>query len=409
MASVRKRTWGSGAQARQAWVVDHFDPNGKRHIRTFSTKKEAEAFRDDMAAQVRSGTYVHDRESVTVAEAGKLWIDQAKADGLERSTWEHYEQHLNLHIAPFMGQEKLSRLRPASIVKFQEALRSASDKIGPRSPAMIKRVTASLGAIIAEAQRQGLAATNVVRDVPPQMRRGKQAKRHKEKIKVGRDIPTKEEIRTLIDKSEGRLRAFIITAIFTGLRASELRGLAWDDVDLERRTLTVRQRADQWGDIGSPKSEAGRREIPLAPLVVNTLKTWKLQCPRRGKTKGNPGELVLVFPNGAGNPENHANLINRDFDPLQLANSIAVPRLDEKSKPIKDKDGKVVMQTKYAFHALRHAAASLFIEQGFLPKKVQSLMGHASIQMTFDTYGHLFPTPEDDKKAMAEMQARLIG
>jgi integrase len=58
---------------------------------------------------------------------------------------------------------------------------------------------------------------------------------------------------------------------------------------------------------------------------------------------------------------------------------------------------------------MRHAAASLFIEQGFSPKRVQALLGHSSVQMTFDVYGHLFPAPADDKAAMAQLQARLVG
>ncbi len=67
------------------------------------------------------------------------------------------------------------------------------------------------------------------------------------------------------------------------------------------------------------------------------------------------------------------------------------------------------MQPKYGLHSLRHAAASLFIEQGFSPKRVQTLMGHSSIQMTFDTYGHLFPAADDDRVAMSQLQARLVG
>jgi len=60
-------------------------------------------------------------------------------------------------------------------------------------------------------------------------------------------------------------------------------------------------------------------------------------------------------------------------------------------------------------HSLRHAAASLFIEQGFSPKRVQALMGHSTIQMTFDTYGHLFPAAEDCRVAMNQLQVRLLG
>lgn len=63
----------------------------------------------------------------------------------------------------------------------------------------------------------------------------------------------------------------------------------------------------------------------------------------------------------------------------------------------------------YTFHALRHTAASLFIEQGWSPKKVQTVMGHSSITVTYDIYGHLFPSPDEDAEAMAQIQARLLG
>jgi integrase len=64
---------------------------------------------------------------------------------------------------------------------------------------------------------------------------------------------------------------------------------------------------------------------------------------------------------------------------------------------------------RYGLHSLRHSAASPFIEQGFSPKRVQALMGHSSIQMTFDVYGHLFPSAADYQAAMSQLQARLIG
>ena len=64
---------------------------------------------------------------------------------------------------------------------------------------------------------------------------------------------------------------------------------------------------------------------------------------------------------------------------------------------------------KYGLHSFRHAAAPLFIEQGFSPKRVQALMGHSTIQMTFDVYGHLFPSADDDQVAMGQLQARLVG
>ena len=76
---------------------------------------------------------------------------------------------------------------------------------------------------------------------------------------------------------------------------------------------------------------------------------------------------------------------------------------------ITNKEDEKTATLPHNFHALRHAAASLFIEQGWGPKKIQSMMGHSSIQVTFDIYGHLFPDMEDDAKAMAEIEARLLS
>ena len=176
-----------------------------------------------------------------------------------------------------------------------------------------------------------------------------------------------------------------MTAIFTGMRSSELRGLTWDDVDFERRVISVRQRADHWCDLGAPKSAAGERDIPMAPMVVNALREWRLAYPKSGGG--------IVFPNGNGNIENHANIANRGFYAVQRAAGMV------------DADGK----PKYGLHALRHFFASWAIEQGFSAKRVQVLLGHSSIQMTFDVYGHLFPSLEDDHAKFAAGELAVVA
>jgi integrase len=382
MASVRKRAWvTSKGVEKTAWVVD-YTHRGKQHIKTFPTKREAVAWRADMQHEVKQGTHTPASKSITVAEAGALWLSQAENDGLEASTVMQYRQHLNYHITPFLGDVKLAELTPASVVGFRAQLRKEG-----RSPVMAKKVTTSLGAILASAIAGGRVARNVVREQAREhgTRQRRLEKRHDKRLEVGVDIPTKNEIRAILAAAQGRLRPLIVTAIFTGLRASELRGLAWDDVDLEREVLTVRQRADRWNKIGSPKSAAGKREVPLAPMVVNTLREWKLAGPK--------GELGLVFPSRQGNVESLPNLHRRGLGALQVAAGITSDR----------------EHPKYGLHAFRHAAASLFIEQGFSPKRVQALMGHSTIQMTFDTYGHLFPSKDDDAAAMQQLQARLVG
>jgi integrase len=236
-----------------------------------------------------------------------------------------------------------------------------------------------LKSILGEAQRRGLVAQNAAQPVRVHVKRREQGK-----LAIGRDIPGKEEISKILAQAEGRWRPFFVTAVFTGMRASELRGLTWDDVDFERNAAHVRQRANLWGDIGAPKSSAGDRTIPMSPMVVNALKEWKLVCPK--------GEHHLVFPNGNGNVENHANIANRGWYALQI------------SAGITDRGG-----ARYGLHALRHFFASWAIEQGFSPKRLQALLGHSSIQMTFDRYGHLFPSLEDDHAKFAAGELALVA
>lgn len=380
MAKIWQREWKTAkGEARSAWVADYFDQHKKRHIKTFPTMAAADAYLVEARHEVAQRTHTAPSGSPTVTEAGEAWIAKAERDGLERSTVRQYTQHLNHHLAPFIGTTKLADLSPGNV----EALRNALHRAG-RSAAMIRKIVGSLGGILADAMANGRIARNVVREVPRQ-RQARLAKRHKKRIEVGVDVPTKAEINAMIAAAQGRWRPFILTAVFTGMRASELRGLTWGNVDLDKAVATVRQRADCWNAMGSPKSAGSRREIPLAPIVVNALREWKLACPK--------GDLGLVFPNTRGKALSLVKIHYQCLAPLEKAAGIVA-------------DGAA---PKYGMHSLRHFAASLFIEEGLSPKRVQSLLGHSTIGMTFDTYGHLFPSEADDRAAMQRLQARLVG
>jgi integrase len=395
--SVRQRTWTKpDGTAGAAWVVDYVDQHGKRHLKTFRRKRDADAYHASTAVDVRKGVHTADSTSVTVAQAGQLWLATSEANELERTTLDYYRQHVDLHIIPLIGGVKLSQLTAPMVRKFEDQLRR------DRSPDMVRRVVKNLGGILSDSVERGLVAHNVVRAMRLRRRRGKDAhadQRQRGKLKVGVDIPSPDEIRTIIAHLEGRWRPFFLTAIFTGLRASELRGLRWTDVDLKRNEIHVRQRADHYNKIGPTKSAAGERTIPIAPLLANTLREWKLACPK--------GELGLVFPNGAGRIESHANIVQRGLEPVQIAAGITVPKLGPGGKP-------VGQSAKYkGLHSLRHFYASWCINRRVdggleLPLKVvQTRLGHASIQMTADTYGHLFPRGDDGAELAAAEKAFL--
>src|SRR5271169_638434 len=363
--SVRKRSWITRkGESKEAWIVDYVDGTG-RHIETFARKKDADAYEAQVSVDVGKGIHVAPSKSVTVSEAGELWIKACEGDELERTSVDGYRQHLRLHIKPFLGNYKLSQLSVPLVRKFKDDLRD--DK---RSPDMAKRVIGSLGALLGDALERGLAATNVVRSMKRERKRGK--------LKVGTDIPTPDEIKLLIAYLPDKWRPLLLTAIFTGLRASELRGLRWEDVDLRHAKLHVRQRADRYQQIGKPKSESGERAIPLPPMVVNTLREWKLRCPK--------SEHGIVFPTGTGEIEYHSNIVHRGLGPAQVVAGIVT------------RDGK----PKYpGLHSLRHFYASWCINRekdgGLeLPlKMVQERLGHSTLAMTADTYGHLFPNGDD--------------
>jgi integrase len=373
MASIRKRKF---ATDKEAWIVDYRDQHGKRHLKTFPNKKAAEAWSVNALHEVQHGIHTPASVSKTVEEAWRLWLADCEASNLEFSTIRQRRQHLQHHVLPFIGRQRLSSLTMPLVYEFDGKLREKG-----RSLAMRRKVLANLKTMLAFAQGRGLVAQNVARGVRIKSDTREAASGP---LRAGVDFPTMAELNKLIENSEGRRRPFIITAIFTGMRLSELRGLRWSDVDLDAGQIHVRQRADQWRNIGPTKSKAGMRDIPLAPLVVNTLKQWRAGCPK--------GALDLVFPNTIGNIEKMADIHARCWVPLQVKCGLVTDTGEH----------------RYGFHMLRHAAASLFIKYlGWSPKRLQAVMGHASINMTFDRYGHLFENVDADRDDMAKIEAAV--
>ena len=380
--SVRRRKWTTRkGEAKECWVVDYVDQYGRRHIQTFTRKKEADDYQATVKVHVRQGIHTSHSKSITVAEACENWITYAEGEKLEASTIAQYRQHVKYHINPRIGGEKLSRLTTPLIHKFRD------DLLATVSRPLAKKVLVSLKSVLRDAQRRGNVEQNVAVGVSV-----RQSKRDKRPLEVGVDIPTPKEISGILNSATGKHRPFLLTMIFTGLRVSELRGLRWQDVDLDAGELSVRQRVDRYSKIGNVKSKASRRTVPFGPLVRNALREWKLACPK-------VGELGLVFPTSKGKPQRLHGIIQRIVQPVQVAAGVVT----EKGT------------AKYTgAHAFRHFYASYCINRKAdggleLPiKMVQKRMGHASIIITSDIYGHLFDDG-DDGHEMAEAERSLMG
>mgnify|MGYP003627564801 FL=1 len=387
MTSIRKREWTApNGEPKQAWLVDYRDPAGNRRSKQFSRRKDAAAWRVETDYGVSNGTHTPDSQSITVAEAAEIWMSNAKSDNLERSTLHGYDNLSRLHIIPFLGATRLNKLTRPMVEQYRVELMET------RSTALVGKAIRALSSIINYAMRQGLVAQNVARGATVAKKTGR-----KERV----EIPTRKELKALIAACSDNELPLILTAVFTGLRASELRGLRWQDVDLVDKVLSVKQRADAWNVLGPPKSEASVRSIPLPDIATTTLKRWKLACP--------PSKMDLVFPCEKGTPYAYQNLLRRVYFPLQIRAGLSRPALDRKGKPKVDQDDNPVLKGKYGFHALRHAAASGWIEQNIDLKRLQTWMGHESIQITLDTYGHLIKDKEKDAAIASAAEARLFS
>ncbi|MDE5823947.1 MAG: site-specific integrase, partial [Lachnospiraceae bacterium] len=157
----------------------------------------------------------------------------------------------------------------------------------------------------------------------------------------------------------------------TGMRSGEAAALTWDDIDYKQNVIHITKTAtfneDGTATIGSPKSEAGKRDIPLNDTIKGILL-------RQRKKQGSIVQIenrVFTAVYG-GIIHNHA--INR-------AISDALARLEEQGKPIEH----------FTAHALRDTFATRYIEQGGNPQTLKAILGHNSLAMTMDLYSHVLP------------------
>src|SRR6516162_2913531 len=220
MATVRKRVrTAANGEDKAVWVADYFDQHRKRHLKTFATKKTAQAWLVETQGEVARGVHTPERQSINVHEAAQLWLKRGAVEGLERSTLKSYDTLVRLHIGPSkIGNVKLASLSTPMIEEWRDQL------VAKLSRRLARTVLWTLKSILSEAQRRGLVAQNAALPVKVDTR-----KRELKKLEVGHDIPGKPEIQRLLIACATpvymRHRPFLVTAIFTGMRASELRGV----------------------------------------------------------------------------------------------------------------------------------------------------------------------------------------
>jgi len=191
--AVRKRVWTTRkGEQKEAWIADYVDGTGKRHIKTFEQRKAADAFAAKTKVDVNAGRYVALDSDLTMAKVADKWIGRAVAEGLERTTIRVYRQHVTHHILPRIGGNmKLAKLTRGHVERFRDDLLTGDKKL---SPVMARKVWVSFKSMLRNEHCSHLA-DNV---------RISTSKRSKRKLEVGRDIPTPEEVRRLIEAAANK-------------------------------------------------------------------------------------------------------------------------------------------------------------------------------------------------------------
>jgi integrase len=170
----------------------------------------------------------------------------------------------------------------------------------------------------------------------------------------------------------------VLTAVSTGVRRGELFGLQWRDVDREGRRLWIRRSVNRHGQIQNPKTKGSQRAIALAPSAVATLLEHRMGSRFSGAED-------LIFASRTGGPIDGGNFVRREFKPALRRAGLPMVR----------------------FHDLRHTFASLLIGEGLPPKLISEQLGHASIAITMDRYGHLYDQSYAD--ASEGIETALFG
>lgn len=356
------------------WRARFRDPHGRAHSQTFRRKRDAELFLETAGADIQRGVWVDPAGGrMILAEWSEAYL--ATVVSLRPGTVATYRRDLRRYVLPHLGTIPLRRLGPLDIRAWL-----ATELANGLAPSSVHRHYRTLRRVLQVAVESELLAKNPCGAVAPPV------------------VPPREirflsaaEVADLAEAVSPWYRTFIYTAAYTGLRWGKLTGLRRKRVDLLRRTITVAEQltaVDRKLVWGEPKTRAGRRTLSISTFLAELLK-------EQLSVRSLPGPDGVVFPNGAGQPMAAPSFTKNILGPARRRAGLVGVR----------------------FHDLRHTAVALAIAEGAHPKAIQSRMGHSSIQVTLDRYGHLFPALDEQiatgldgtyRRVEAERQAASV-
>lgn len=366
VGTILTRTVSDGTKRYDADWRGH---DGKQHRKTFTKRKAAERFLTATVKAVNDGVWCDITPQLMDAvfdrwETHSLEV-RLKQGLMKPSTAKAYRSMLTTHLRPAFGAIRSDRLRAAVLAEWAHTKATAIAD-GELSPKFYNNLVNLLHVVLGWARMpaQSYLAHDPMVGVKRLPRTG-----------VERAFLEPDQIVALLTAADDvRDSTVLALAVFSGLRRGEVFGLRWEDVDFTDGRIAVRRSIYQ-GAVTTPKTKQSIRGVDVPASLLATLAIYRAFCPGEG----------FIFHTDDGTPLDPDNWHKRQLGPI-LAKAEDVPPIG-------------------GLHALRHTYASLLINQGESLPYTSRQMGHASIAITVDLYGHLFR--ETGTAAMRKLDARL--
>ena len=340
---------GGECNCRPAWEASVYLRREKRKVRkTFATQSEARTWRHDAGAAAGKGT-LRAPTRLTLDRAAELWLAGARSgairnrsgDAYKPSSLRGYEEALRLRVLPDLGGHRMSDIARRDV----QALVGRAQAHG-LDPSTIRNTLLPLRAIYRHHADECSVNPTVGVSLPA--------------VRGRRDrIADPSEAGALLACLASTDRVLYATAMYAGLRLGELRALRWEDVDLAGGVIRVSRSWDAKEGAIEPKSRAGTRKVPIVAVLRDLLVEHRMSA----------GD-GLVF--GSGEAPFHGSAVGSRAKRAWRAAGLS---------PI-------------GLHECRHTFASLMIAAGCNAKALSTYLGHSSVMITFDRYGHLMPGNE---------------
>jgi len=360
-----------GGGRRQKWV----SPRKQLGLKKAATKKQAEELLVKLLGDLQQGIYVAPN-AMTVGELLDRWMEVHGKHNLAKTTYDMYESHIRKHIKPEIGSLQVSKVKPLQLQEFY-GKKLEGGRADGRAGGLAARTIGDLHKILCAALGAAVTweittknAANAVS--PPKV------------AETPQPTWTAEVAQAfLTEVAKSRLYPLYVLAIATGMRRGELLGLRWQDIDWDKRHLTIVQAlvATKAGPkIADTKTGSSRRAVAISEDMLGLLKIHQMrQAEERMLLGNNPAVGNLVFTSERGTTLNPRNLLRHFHAACTRA---GVPKIP--------------------FHALRHTHATIMLKKGVHPKIVSERLGHSRVAVTMDVYSHVLPSMQAEVAGLVE-------